>query len=101
MDDHPAVEVQHHCGCLAQHPPRRLLDGEAPALPADDVAVEDHTNRLETEDLFQVEALGQRPVKILRLPRLALELRVELGKISLQGSGWPTPGSRLRPAAAL
>src|SRR4030042_6691395 len=34
-DDSSAVEVKHPRGWAAQHPPRRLLDGNAPNLPAD------------------------------------------------------------------
>ena len=46
-DDHPAVEVQHHRGRSAQHPPGRFFDGEAPSLPTDEIAVKDRPDRLE------------------------------------------------------
>jgi len=83
-DDHPAVEVEHHRGRLAHHPPRRLLDSEAPALPTDDVTVENHANGFETEVIFQVKPFEQRLMKVLRLLRFALELRVDLGELTIQ-----------------
>lgn len=73
-DDLPALGVQHHRGWSAKHPAHRFLDDEAPAPPADDIAVEDRPDHLETEDLFQVESFGQLSMEVLGLPGLALEL---------------------------
>ena len=83
-DDHAAVKVQHHHGRTSQHPPGGLLNGEAFPLPADEVAVEDRPGRLQAEDLFELERLGQLPVKIFRPARLVLKLGVEPGEIVLQ-----------------
>ena len=66
-DDHLAVEVRHHHGQPAQHPPGRLNDGIAIPLALDEVTVEDRPKRLEREDLFPVEFFRQPMVKVSRL----------------------------------
>lgn len=83
-DDQTSFEGQPHRGRPTQHPTCQRFDGEAPTPPAYGTAVQDRPDRLETEGLFELEPLGERPVQILRLTRLALELGVEPGEIGLQ-----------------
>lgn len=80
-DDHPAVEVQHHRGRTAQHPSRRLLDGKASSLPADEVAVEDRTNSLEAEDLFEQPQLLDQSV--LECGEGPLDSALGLGRVGM------------------
>jgi len=57
-NDHPAVKMLDHQRRPSLHPPGGIVDCEALALPTDEVAVVDRPLGLQTEDLFEIEALG-------------------------------------------